>query len=252
MLDVCNQVSYTLGILTNEDIIMNRQIAYRRVSTSHLNQSTDRQLFDTGITFDLEFEDHQSASSALARKDFQTLLSIVEATDTIHIQSNDRCFRNVREMLGFVEDMVAKEVTVKLHTEKLEFSAHGDPMQVAQSKLMLTQLASFSEFFLTQNKIAIKQGITRAKSKGVKFGAANEKYQLNSKNATRINRRDGITRTEHLKEPLTLIISMLSKPTYQRIADKLTEMEYALPSGDIKPWTASQAKRVCDRLEISR
>jgi DNA invertase Pin-like site-specific DNA recombinase len=230
---------------------MNRHIAYRRVSTTGKDQKTDRQLFDVGIEFDKEFEDHQSGSSALKRVQFQEMLKFVQKGDTIHVQSNDRCFRNTKEMLGFVEDMMDKQVTVKLHTENLEFDAHGDPYKIAMSKLVLTNMASVSEFFLAQHKAAVKQGMAKAKQSGVKFGAANEKWQ--AKNITMNTKRSSKAKSsaERYRQTLTAILAALPKPTYRGIAEALTQASVELPSGIVGEWKSSQARRIVDRLEIS-
>ena len=141
-----------------------RHIGLKRVSTQ--DQNTERQLNDVGVTFDKIFEDKASGASIKHRPQFQAMLDYVQENDTVHIQSNDRCFRNVREMLGFVEDMLERKINIHLHTENLHFIHDGNEMMIAQNKLMLTQLAAFSEFFLTQNRVAIKQGLAVAKKKG--------------------------------------------------------------------------------------
>ena len=152
-----------------------RHIGLKRVSTE--SQVTDRQLHDVGVDFHKIFEDKASGASINNRPQFVEMLDYLQENDTVHIQSNDRCFRNVKEMLGFVEDMLERKINIRLHTENLHFVHDGNEMMLAQSKLMLTQLAAFSEFFLTQNRVAIKQGIKAAKAKGTLFGAANPKYR---------------------------------------------------------------------------
>ena len=144
---------------------MSRNIAYLRISTAHLDQSTERQL-NVGIDFDKTFEDKASGKSINNRPAFIEMLEYVQENDTIHIQSNDRCFRNVKEMLNFIECMLDRKINIRLHTENLHFIHDGNEMMLAQNKLMLTNLAAFSEFFLTQNRVAIKQGLAVAKKKG--------------------------------------------------------------------------------------
>jgi DNA invertase Pin-like site-specific DNA recombinase len=238
---------------------MERQIAYRRVSTKHLGQDTARQLFNTGIIFDKEFEDKQSGSSAFKRTDFKAMLEYVREGDTISVQSNDRVFRNTREMLGFVEDMMDKGVTVKFHTERLEFKASGDPMQIAQSKLMLTNLASFSELFLTMNSISIKQGLEVAKSKGVRLGGSNLKW----KESFESGKSKHISKTNHVKSQelweskrsqiegvLKVMKSNKISLTFKNISSTMNDMNIKTATG--RGFSPSQAQRALDYLKISR
>lgn len=237
---------------------LGRDIAYRRVSTKHLGQKTDRQLFDTGITFDLEFEDKESGASALKRKQFQAMLEAVKAGDTIHIQSNDRCFRNTVEMLRFVEDMMVGGVTVRLHTERLEFSAHGDPMQIAMSKLVLTSMASLSEFFLTNNVINIKQGIAAAKAKGIRSGRASPNYGVNSGNGQKAiesvleaRREQAKAKTEYVVPHIHTALKYLGKrPTQAKVAQFLNDANVPTPNGK-NVWTQSAVCRILDKHNIN-
>ena len=231
---------------------MTRHIAYRRVSTNQGAQSTERQLFDSGVTFDLEFEDKQSGSSANKRVEFKAMLAEVKSGDTIHVQSNDRCFRNTREMLGFVEDMMCAGVTVKMHSENLEFNAHGDPLQIAMSKMVLTSMASISEFFLAKLSSDIKQGIASGKAKGRKFGAANANWQAS--NAGKLNearQTKAKYNAEAYRAMVKGILAALPKPTYKGVAKALTAACVELPSGVVGEWKPAQVQRILNRLEIS-
>ena len=235
-----------------------RDIAYRRVSTKHLGQKTDRQLFDTGITFDLEFEDKESGASALKRKQFQAMLEVAKAGDTIHIQSNDRCFRNAAEMLLFVESMMNKRVTVKLHTEKLEFRAHGDPFEIAMSKLILTNMAGISEFFLANNVSNIKQGIAAAKAKGIRSGRASPNYGMNSGNGQKAvesvleaRREQAKAKTEYVVPHIHTALKYLGKrPTQAKVAQFLNDANVPTPNGK-NVWKQSAVCRILDKHNIN-
>ena len=98
----------------------------------------------------------------------------------------------------------------------------------------------------------VKRGLEAAKAKGVKLGAASDKYKRNPNNATTRNRKEAVERTERLREPLKLIVSAMANPTLKIIAQKLTENGYALPSGVKGEWKPSQVGRVMDRLNIAR
>ncbi|AUR93544.1 recombinase [Vibrio phage 1.187.O._10N.286.49.F1] len=211
-----------------------RHIGYLRVST--ISQVTDRQLHDVGVDFHKTFEDKASGSSINNRPQFVEMLDYLQENDTVHIQSNDRCFRNVKEMLGFVEDMLERKINIRLHTENLHFVHDGNEMMLAQSKLMLTQLAAFSEFFLTQNRVAIKQGIKAAKAKGTLFGSANPKY----KETHQRNKAAGLHKTPVRKvaqpELLARIRQMVSDSN-----NTLTQMEMTVKL-NAEGWTSARGK----------
>lgn len=237
---------------------LGRDIAYRRVSTKHLGQKTDRQLFNTGIHFDLEFEDKETGKSALKRKQFNDMLAQVVAGDVIHFQSNDRCFRNTVEMLRFVETMVAKGVAVRFHTEGLDFGLDTDPMKGAMSKLVLTSMASLSEFFLTNLNVASKQGIAAAQARGVKFGRASPNYGMNSGNGQKAvesvleaRREQAKAKTEYVVPHIHTALKYLGKrPTQAKVAQFLNDANVPTPNGK-NVWTQSAVCRILDKHNIN-
>jgi DNA invertase Pin-like site-specific DNA recombinase len=238
---------------------MTRNIAYRRVSTTHLNQKVQRQLFNTGLDFAHEFEDKQSGKSALKRTQFLEMLKVVEKGDIIHIQSNDRVFRNTKELLGFVENMVNTGITVKFHTENLTLgSATNSPMEMAMSKLVLTNMGAISEFFLANNSCAVKQGMLCAKEKGSKFGRASPLYGTKTGNGTeRIDKFIAEKKQEALDKTLYIIpevkkaLKYLGKrPTQSKVATLLNDMKVPTPTGK-GVWSQSKLQRVLDRHNVN-
>jgi len=211
-----------------------RHIGLRRVSTQE--QKTDRQLHDVGVDFHKIFEDKASGASINNRSQFVEMLDYLQENDTVHIQSNDRCFRNVKEMLGFVEDMLERKINLRLHTENLHFVHDGNEMMLAQSKLMLTQLAAFSEFFLTQNRVAIKQGIKAAKAKGTLFGAANLKYRESFEKSKAAGLHKTPVRKVAQPELLARIRQMVSDSN-----GSLTQMEMTAKL-NAEGWTSARGK----------
>ena len=119
---------------------MSRQIAYRRVSTTQHGQDTTRQLFETGINFDLEYEDKSSGKNT-NRPAWQEMLLNVEEGDTIHVHSMDRSHRSVKNLLAFCDEMQERKVNVKFHKEGLEIGKSGS----ATSKLLFNIIACFAD-----------------------------------------------------------------------------------------------------------
>ncbi|WNO47212.1 hypothetical protein [Vibrio phage vB_VibM_10AMN] len=232
---------------------MSRNIAYLRISTAHLDQKTDRQL-NVGIDFDKTFEDKASGKSINNRPAFIEMLEYVQENDTIHIQSNDRCFRNVKEMLNFIECMLDRKINIRLHTENLHFIHDGNEMMLAQNKLMLTNLAAFSEFFLTQNRVAIKQGLAVAKEKGNLKKTKGTKWH----ETYTANRAAGKHSTTKLFKPspqkdklivdIKTAISYGSPKSFVELAEKLNKNK-VFTLGN-KPWNGRTLSTFCQRNEI--
>ncbi|GLK89994.1 recombinase family protein [Pseudomonas turukhanskensis] len=142
---------------------MNQQIAYRRVST--LEQRTDRQLSDTGIQFDFEFEDKCSGST-VTRPALEEMCRFVRKGDCVHVHSIDRLARNTRHLLELVESFQAKGVTLRFHKEGLEFGAELG----SAGRFMLTMLGAVAEFERALIRERQKEGIEQAKQRGVYRG----------------------------------------------------------------------------------
>jgi DNA invertase Pin-like site-specific DNA recombinase len=140
-------------------------IGYIRVSST--NQNTDRQL--DGVTLDKTFTEKQSGKSANDRLELQRCIDYSREGDTLHIHSIDRLARNLADLLALVERINAKGVAVQFHKEGLTFA--GDTTN-PMNKLMFQMLGAFAEFERTIIKERQREGIDKALSKGVKFGAA--------------------------------------------------------------------------------
>ncbi|MNV51140.1 DNA-invertase hin [compost metagenome] len=136
-------------------------VAYIRVSSTE--QNTDRQLSDTGITFDKFFEDKASGKNT-DRPALQDMLGYVRDGDTVHVHSIDRLGRSLIDLKNLVTELNKDGVTVKFHKENLEFSSgKQNPMQT----LMFDMLASFAEFERSIIKERQREGIDKAKAKGI-------------------------------------------------------------------------------------
>ena len=139
------------------------KIAYKRCSTSEGKQSVDRQLFS--LSFDKVYVEYASGKDEDNRPIFTQMIRTLKKGDELHFQDLSRCGRNTKQLLNTVEYLLEKEIKVVFHTESLTFvSDEVDPMAGAISKMLLTMLASVNELFLTQNKVAIKQGLAKVKA----------------------------------------------------------------------------------------
>lgn len=136
-------------------------IAYIRVST--VDQNTDRQL--DGMTFDKVFTDKLSGSDT-NRPQLLAMMEWARAGDVVHVHSIDRLARSMADLLKIVADFNVKGVHVKFHKEDMTFTGDDSPMQ----KLMLNMMGSFAQFEREVMKERQREGIAKAKEKGVYKG----------------------------------------------------------------------------------
>lgn len=136
-------------------------IAYIRVST--VDQNTDRQL--DGMKFDKVFTDKLSGSDT-NRPQLLAMIEWARAGDDVHVHSIDRLARSMADLLKIVADFNAKGVHVHFHKEAMVFTGEDSPMQ----KLMLNMMGSFAQFEREVMKERQREGIAKAKEKGVYKG----------------------------------------------------------------------------------
>lgn len=137
-------------------------IGYIRVSSE--DQNTDRQL--DGVQLEKAFTDKASGSTA-NRPELAAMLEYIREGDTVHVHSIDRLGRSLVDLKDLVHQMNDKGVTVVFHKENMEFSTGKDnPMHT----LMFNMLASFAEFERAIIKERQKEGIAKAKEKGLYMG----------------------------------------------------------------------------------
>lgn len=135
-------------------------IAYLRVSTTE--QNTDRQLNETGISFDKTFIDKCSGGST-KRPALNELKEYVREGDTIHVHSIDRLARNLVDLKQLINDWNNQGVSVRFHKENLSFNAGGSDHM---SELMLNMLGAVAQFELAMIQERRQEGIERAKAAG--------------------------------------------------------------------------------------
>ena len=139
----------------------NKNIAYIRVSSQ--GQNTERQLSDVGIEFDYIYEEKASGKDT-DREQLKLMLHYARSGDTVWVHSIDRLGRSLVDLKNIVTELNEKGVSVKFHKENLEFSAGtSNPIHT----LMFNMLASFAQFERQIIKDRQREGIEKAKAKGV-------------------------------------------------------------------------------------
>lgn len=137
-------------------------VGYRRVSS--IDQSLDRQ--DLG---DVEkvFEEKLSGASASDRPALQDMIGWVREGDLVVVHSIDRLARNLADLLGIVTTLNNKGVSIKFIKDNLTFPPEGTD---GASKLYLSILGAVAEFERSIIKQRQREGIDKAKAKGVYKG----------------------------------------------------------------------------------
>jgi DNA invertase Pin-like site-specific DNA recombinase len=137
-------------------------VGYRRVSS--IDQSLDRQ--DLG---DVEkvFEEKLSGASASDRPALLDMIGWVREGDVVVVHSIDRLARNLQDLLSIVSQLNGKGVSIKFLKDNLTFPPEGTD---GASKLYLSILGAVAEFERSIIKQRQREGIDKAKAKGVYKG----------------------------------------------------------------------------------
>lgn len=139
-----------------------QRVGYVRVSS--VDQNTERQL--DGVALDRTFTDHVSGKDT-KRPELQRALEYVREGDTLVVHSMDRLARSLKDLLGLVDALTGRGVTVEFVKEHLLFSPdRSDPRSV----LMLSMMGAVAEFERAMILERQREGIALAKARGVYKG----------------------------------------------------------------------------------
>jgi DNA invertase Pin-like site-specific DNA recombinase len=140
------------------------RIGYIRVSTAE--QNTDRQLDGEQLT--VTFTDKASGKNA-DRPQLQAMLAgNWPEGSTVVVHSMDRLARSLSDLLRIVEQLTQRGINVQFVKEGKMFRGGeaSDPMD----KLMLSLLGAFAEYERTLIRERQREGIAKAKERGVYRG----------------------------------------------------------------------------------
>ena len=139
-------------------------IGYVRVSTAQ--QNTDRQL--DGLQLTVTFTDKASGKNA-DRPQLQAMMAgNWPDGSTVYVHSMDRLARSLSDLLQLVEQLTGRGINVHFVKEAKTFrgGVTSDPMD----KLMLSMLGAFAEYERTLIRERQREGIAKAKLRGVYRG----------------------------------------------------------------------------------
>jgi DNA invertase Pin-like site-specific DNA recombinase len=139
------------------------RIGYVRVSSA--DQNTDRQLDGEQLT--VTFTDKASGKNT-DRSQLQALLAgNWPVGSVVVVHSMDRLARSLSDLLNLVEELTSRGLTVQFLKEAKTFK--GDSTD-AMDKLMLSMLGAFAEYERTLIRERQREGIAKAKERGVYRG----------------------------------------------------------------------------------
>ncbi|MDD2049695.1 recombinase family protein [Pseudomonas putida] len=137
------------------------RVGYIRVSS--VDQNVDRQL--DGVALDKVFTEKLSGVTT-DRPQLQAMLEYVREGDTILVHSIDRLARSLADLLKLVEDLTKRGVHIRFDKEQLEFTGEDNPTQ----HLMLSMMGAVAQFERAMIKERQREGIAKAKQRGVYKG----------------------------------------------------------------------------------
>lgn len=137
-------------------------VGYRRVS--HLSQNLDRQELEG---CDKVFEEKMSGAKR-DRPELNKMLDYIRDGDEVRVHSIDRLARDLSDLQSIIEQVNEKDATIIFLKEQLTFkpSAQADPF----AKLQLHLMGAFAEFERSIIRERQREGIARAKERGVYTG----------------------------------------------------------------------------------
>lgn len=175
------------------------RVAYVRVST--VDQNLDRQdLPDVERTFT-----DKASGGSTDRPALQDLIGFVREGDTVVVWSIDRLARSLKDLQDLIARLNGKGVSVEFVSERLTFSAdRDDPF----ARLQFQMMGAFAEFERAMIRKRQREGIAKAKGKGVYKGRAPS-----------IDRDTVVARLDRGESPTSIARELgISRPSVYRIA----------------------------------
>ena len=179
------------------------QAKYIRVST--VEQNTDRQTDFNGLTFidkcsgTIPFSERPEAKKLLSNKD------ITE----VHVHSIDRLGRNTVDILNTIQELTDLGINVISEKEGISTLINGKVNPTA--KMMISLLATLSEFELSRIRERQLEGIAEAKKRGA--------YKINGGNKPKETPKLFLTKSRNAK-----CFKLLKSGASIRTSAKLSEV----------------------------
>ncbi len=165
-MDNGTEPSLPLDIPEQAEVISGQKIGYARVSSKDQNLERQTAALKKEKCFRI-FEDTVSGSST-DRPGLDGALNYVRPGDQLVVTSMDRLARSLIDLHRLVDDLTARDISVKFLKEGQTYSLNSTPI----AKLMLGLLGSVAEFERSIIRERQAEGIARAKARGIYKGRA--------------------------------------------------------------------------------
>jgi len=158
--------SLPLDIPEHSEVISGQKVGYARVSSKDQNLERQTAALKKEKCFRI-FDDTASGSST-NRPGLDGALNYVRPGDQLVVTSMDRLARSLIDLHRLVDNLTARDISVKFLKEGQTYSLNSTPI----AKLMLGLLGSVAEFERSIIRERQAEGIARAKARGVYKGRA--------------------------------------------------------------------------------
>ena len=158
--------SLPLDIPEQPEVISGQKIGYARVSSKDQNLERQTAALKKEKCFRV-FTDTVSGSST-DRPGLDGALDYARPGDQLVVTSMDRLARSLIDLHRLVDELTARDVSVKFLKEGQTYSLNSTPI----AKLMLGLLGSVAEFERSIIRERQAEGIARAKARGIYKGRA--------------------------------------------------------------------------------
>ena len=165
-MDNGTEPSLPLDIPEQTEVISGQKVGYARVSSKDQNLERQTAALKKEKCFRI-FDDTVSGSST-NRPGLDGALNYVRPGDQLVVTSMDRLARSLIDLHRLVDDLTARDISVKFLKEGQTYSLNSTPI----AKLMLGLLGSVAEFERSIIRERQAEGIARAKARGVYKGRA--------------------------------------------------------------------------------
>ena len=155
-----------LDIPEQAEVISGQKVGYARVSSKDQNLERQTAALKKEKCFRI-FDDTVSGSST-NRPGLDGALNYVRPGDQLVVTSMDRLARSLIDLYRLVDNLTARDISVKFLKEGQTYSLNSTPI----AKLMLGLLGSVAEFERAIIRERQAEGIARAKARGVYKGRA--------------------------------------------------------------------------------
>ena len=157
-MDNGTEPSLPLDIPEHSEVISGQKVGYARVSSKDQNLERQTAALKKEKCFRI-FEDTVSGSST-DRPGLDGALNYVRPGDQLVVMSMDRLARSLIDLHRLVDDLTARDISVKFLKEGQTYSLNSTPI----AKLMLGLLGSVAEFERSIIRERQAEGIARAKA----------------------------------------------------------------------------------------